>query len=142
MKVVKKLTILFSVSAIVFASCTNDDSPANTQTNLTLLQNNWQVDSITTHFHTSIKDSSVTYLGQPSDYFNFNTNGNLYQQLNNVKDTASYSLLNSNTLVITQNTGEKDTATISLLTSNKLAANYKKLLNATDYIEVKSYMEH
>lgn len=142
MKHLGKLLFVSFAAIIVFVSCKNDDAPADLQSTTTLLQNVWLIDSIATHYHTSIKDTSATYLGQPSDYFNFNTNGNLYQQVNNSKDTSTYSLLNSNTVIITHKDGGKDTASITTLNTKKLVAAYKKLLNATDYIEVKSYLEH
>lgn len=142
MKAFKKLALILSLSTVAFISCKNSDSAGNIDTTKTLLQNVWLVDSIATHYHTSIKDTSATYLGQPSDYFNFSANGNLYQQVNNSKDTAVYNIVNSNTVIITHKDGGQNTATINTLTSKKLVATYRQILNATDYIEVKSYLEH
>ncbi|MEO5942195.1 MAG: hypothetical protein ABIP30_02435 [Ferruginibacter sp.] len=142
MKSFKKLALVLSAATVAFISCKNSDSPANIDTTKTLLLNVWLVDSIATHYHTSIKDTSATYLGQPSDYFDFNANSNLYQQINNSKDTSVYNIVNSNTVIITHKDGGQNTATITTLTSKKLVATSKQILNATDYIEVKSYLEH
>jgi hypothetical protein len=142
MKAFKKLALVLCVATVAFISCKNSDSSGNIDTTKTLLQNVWLVDSIASHYHTSIKDTSGTYLGQPSDYFNFNPNGSLYQQINNSMDTSVYNIVNSNTVIITHKDGGQNTATITTLTSKKLAATYRQILNTTDYIEVKSYLEH
>lgn len=141
MKHLGKLLFVSFAAIIAFVSCKKDDAPADLQTTTSLLQHSWMVDSITLHSYSTLKDTSVKYLGQPSDYFNFSVNSNLYQQVDNNKDTSVYSLLNSNTIIITHKDGGKDTGTINTLTANRLTASSKKMLNTTDYIETKLFLE-
>ncbi len=93
----------FRVSAMVIAvlvaaaSCDKDDNNS-TPTTLSRIQAKWGVASKVIDSTGTAGDS--TYTGVAADYMDFKTDNKVYSQLNNVKDTAAYSLTNDSTLVL------------------------------------------
>ena len=95
---------MFRVSAMVIAvlmsaaSCHKDDNNNSTPSTLSRIQAKWGVTSKVTDKTGTANDS--TYTGVAADYMDFKTDSKVYWQLNNVKDTAAYSLTNDSTLVL------------------------------------------
>lgn len=95
----------FRVSAMLIAvlisaaSCDKNDDDNSTPSTLSRVQAKWGVASkVTDKAGTTAGDS--TYTGVTADYMDFKTDSKVYWQLNNVKDTAAYSLTNDSTLIL------------------------------------------
>ena len=94
---------MFRVSAMVIAvlvsaaSCHKDDNNSTPST-LSRVQANWSVASKVTDKAGTAND--ITYTGVSADYMDFKTDSKVYWQLNNVKDTAAYSVTGDSTLVL------------------------------------------
>jgi hypothetical protein len=117
----KKLMVPAAMIAAVVmaASCDkNNDKPANNT--LSKIQANWKVGSL--HFTAGDEDS--TYTGIATDYVDFRTDGKVYSNIANEKDTSLYSLVNDTKLVV-----DGDTAVIKQLSSSQF------VFEATQVIE-------
>lgn len=97
MKTIRVSAMLIAV-LVSAASCDkDDDNPA--PSTLSRIQAKWGVTSkVVDKPGTTVGDS--TYTGVAADYMDFKTDNKVYWQLNNVKDTAAYSLTNDSTLVL------------------------------------------
>ncbi len=86
---------------------------------ISLMQHQWMI--------VSVNGEALRYLGKAGDYFNFATDGFLYEHMSNIYDTAAYTLLadNSSLLLYPIINGVKST----------VASNYKiKLLSNNQFI--------
>ena len=133
MKTLRLLSLLV-IGAALISSCDKDDEISTAEA-LERLQKTWKIDSISTVFFSSPTSATVTYKGDSTDYYDFRSDGKLYTQVNNTKDTLLYNLLNNNTLVVNNN-GVIDSGKLTILNSSKLVGVTRTKLNATDYYEV------
>jgi hypothetical protein len=83
------LMVSFLIGSLSTDSCKKD----NTHTNLSLIEHQWNIVSIT--------GEALYYAGKTGDYYNFDPNGMLFISEGGKKDTAIYSLGNQGqTLVL------------------------------------------
>ena len=113
----KKLMVpaaMFAAVVMVVSCDKKNDKPANNT--LSKIQANWKVSNV--KFEEGGADS--TYTGTASDYMDFRTDGKVYTNLANDKDTSAYSLVNDTRLVV-----DGDTLAIKQLTNNQFVLEYK-----------------
>ena len=134
MKTQRILPLVAIIGLLTFTSCDKDDD-LTTETALERLQNEWQIDKITTVYYTTPASATINYTGQPSDYYDFRANGKLYTSVNGGLDTLDYNLINSTTIVVNNN-GSVDTGRITTLSNSKLIGVTKFKINSTEYSEV------
>ncbi len=134
MKTLRIFPLLAIATLFVFSSCDKDDD-ISTETALQRLQNVWKIDNIKTEYFTTPASATINYTGQPSDYYDFRTNGKLYTSVNGSLDTLDYNLINNSTIVVNNN-GSIDTGRIDALTNSKLIGVTRFKINATEYSEV------
>ena len=114
----KKLMVPAAILAavVMVVSCDkNNDKPVNNT--LSKIQAKWKVNSI--KFAYGEIDS--TYTGVAADYIDFRTDGKVYTNVDNEKDTSLYSLVNDTKLVV-----DGDTAVIKQLSSNQFMFEYSE----------------
>ncbi len=75
--------ILVGFVALLIISCKKTST--NGQDTLSLIQHKWMI--------ISVNGEALRYLGTASDYFNFSTNGFLYEYMGSRYDTSAYTLL-------------------------------------------------
>lgn len=103
-------------AVVMVVSCDkNNDKPANNT--LSKIQAKWKVNAI--KFAYGEIDS--TYTGVAADYIDFRTDGKVYTNVDNEKDTSAYSLVNDTKLVV-----DGDTAVIKQLSSNQFIFEYSE----------------
>ncbi len=90
------MAIAVLVSAI---SCDKDNDNNSSPSTLSRIQAKWGVNSVVVDEAGTVALDS-TYTGVAADYMDFKTDNKVYSQLNNIKDTAAYSLTNDSTLVL------------------------------------------
>ncbi len=135
MKTLLKVTLGLMASALLIASC-NDDDDNNVQTTQEKIQHTWLVDSTTQRTVSSGADNTVTYTGTAADYFDFRSDGKLYYKVSVLPaDTVAYSLIGDTKIVI-----DGDTSNIDTLTANKFVASFRTPATGTDYILSTSYL--
>jgi len=116
----KKLMVpaaLFAAVVMVVSCDKKNDKPANNT--LSKIQANWKVASI----QSTYGDEDSTYTGATADYIDFRTDGKVYTNIANEKDTSLYSLVNDTKLVI-----DSDTAVIQQLSSSQFKFEYKEAI--------------
>jgi len=114
----KKLMVPAAMLAavVMVVSCDkNKDKPATTT--LSKIQANWKVASI----QLKLGEQDSTYTGATSDYVDFRTDGKVYTNVANEKDTSNYSVVNDTKLVV-----DGDTAVIKQLSGNQFMFEYKQ----------------
>src|SRR4051812_46669129 len=114
----KKLMVPSAILAavVMVVSCDkNNDKPANNT--LSKIQAKWKVNNV--KFEEGGEDS--TYTGVATDYMDFRTDGKVYTNLANEKDTSAYSLVNDTKLVV-----DGDTLAIKQLSSSQFVLEYKE----------------
>lgn len=105
-------------AVLMVVSCDkNNSKPADTT--LQKIQAKWNLTSI----YSKYGSEDTTYNGISGDYINFRTDGKVYTNIANAKDTSLYSLVNDTKLVI-----DSDTATIKQLSSNLFVLESKDLI--------------
>ena len=112
----KKLMVpaaLLAAMVIVVSCDKKNDKPVNNT--LSKVQAKWKVNSI--KFEAGDEDS--TYTGAAADYIDFRTDGKVYTNIANEKDTSAYSVVNDTKLVV-----DGDTAVIKQLSSNQFMFEY------------------
>ena len=114
----KKLMVPAAMLAavVMVVSCDKkNDKPANNT--LSKIQAKWKVNAI--KFTYGVADS--TYTGVAADYIDFRTDGKVYTNVDNEKDTSAYSLVNDTKLVV-----DGDTAVIKQLSSSQFMFEYSQ----------------
>jgi hypothetical protein len=114
----KKLMVPAAMLAavVMVVSCDKkNDKPVNNT--LTKVQAKWKVNSIK---FTYGEDDS-TYTGVATDYIDFRTDGKVYTNVDNEKDTSLYSVVNDTKLVV-----DGDTAVIKQLSGNQFMFEYNE----------------
>lgn len=116
----KKLMIPAAALAavVMIVSCDkNNDKPANTT--LQKIQAKWNVGSV----KLSAGGEDSTYTGIAADYVDFRTDGKVYTNVDNEKDTSSYSLVNDTKMLI-----DGDTAVIKQLSGSQFVFESKAVI--------------
>jgi hypothetical protein len=116
----KKLLVPAAMLAavVMVVSCDkNNDKPANNT--LSKMQAKWSVTSV--KLDAGGEDS--TYTGAAADYVDFRTDGKVYTNIANEKDTSAYSLVNDTRFVV-----DGDTAVIKQLSSNQFVFESKEAI--------------
>lgn len=116
----KKILVPAAILAAVVmaASCDkNNDKPANST--LLKIQAKWKVSSI----KLDAGEEDSTYTGVTADYIDFRTDGKVYTNIANEKDTSIYVLVNDTKLVV-----DGDTALIKQLSSSQFMFEYKEAI--------------
>ena len=112
------VTAAMLAAVVMIASCDkNKDKPATTT--LSKIQANWKVASI----QLKLGEQDSTYTGATSDYVDFRTDGKVYTNVANEKDTSNYSVVEDTKLVV-----DGDTAVIKQLSSNQFKFEYKQVV--------------
>ena len=125
----KRIALILSVISIVaFQACKKSSSTAPTTQQL--LQNSWQVQTVSTITHMQgSTDQTTNYTGVPGDIFDFRNDGKLYVSIQGSKDTSNYSIVSNNQFSVNGSV----LANIATLTSNSLIFNIKTTTTSTDY---------
>src|SRR3982751_1288229 len=92
-----------------------NDKPANNT--LSKIQAKWKVGNV--KYDYVGEDDDYTYTGVAADYIDFRTDGKVYTNIDNEKDTSAYKLVGDTKLVI-----DGDTSTIKSLSSNQFVFEY------------------
>jgi hypothetical protein len=113
----KKLMVPAAIlAAVMVVSCDKkNDKPVNNT--LSKVQAKWKVNNV--KFEEGGEDS--TYTGVAADYIDFRTDGKVYTNIADEKDTSAYKLVNDTKLVI-----DTDTMNIKQLTSSQFVLEYKE----------------
>ena len=114
----KKLMVPAAILAavVMVVSCDKkNDKPANNT--LSKIQAKWKIDNV--KFDYVGTENDETYTGVAADYVDFRTDGNVYTNIANEKDTSVYKLIGDTKLVV-----DGDTATIKSLSSNQFIFEY------------------
>jgi hypothetical protein len=114
----KKLMVPAAILAavVMVVSCDKkNDKPVNNT--LSKIQAKWKVNNV--KFEEGGQDS--TYTGVAADYIDFRTDGKVYTNIADEKDTSAYKLVNDTKLVI-----DMDTINIKQLTSSQFVMEYKE----------------
>ena len=86
----KKLFIITAIGFIITTfSCKKNYNGSSK--NPGLIQHKWEV--------VSVNGEALRYVGTPDDYYNFSTDGNLYQHVSNINDTLAYVLLSDGSTI-------------------------------------------
>jgi hypothetical protein len=96
MKAIIRIIIIGSFIAFLNA-CKKDNSGSNNQ-----IAGKWNIVKDSTYVGVGVANHLVVYVGQPGDYFDFRTNGNVYTKENVVFDTLSYTVKSDNQIVISK----------------------------------------
>lgn len=59
----------------------------------------WNIQKDLTYVEVGSNNHSVTYSGQPDDYFNFTSDGHLYSSENSILDTLSYTVSSGSVMI-------------------------------------------
>lgn len=114
---------------VAMASCKKDnkDDPPQQKTTAQRIQAKWNVDNYILHAHgadiASTGDTSVTFPGATSDYFDFRADSSFYISLFQESDSLTYSLQDDSTVLINNLNmlyGENTTFRIRNLTDNTM----------------------
>jgi hypothetical protein len=96
---------LFILSLLIVAytmvSCSKSKDTTPTQTTLQKIEGKWLLETFIYHEHGTQSptfDSTDTYVGTASDYFDFKNNGQVYFS---PTDSSSYAVVGDTTLIIT-----------------------------------------
>ena len=114
----KKLMVPAAMIAamVMVVSCDkNNNKPANNT--LSKIQAKWKVNAVKFDY----SDGDSTYTGVAADYMDFRTDGKVYTNIANEKDTTIYSLVNDTKLLI-----DGDTTVIKQLSSNQFMFEHKE----------------
>jgi hypothetical protein len=117
----KKLMVPAAMLAavVMVVSCDKKkDKPANNT--LSTIQAKWKVGNVKFDYPGTEYDS--TYNGVAADYMDFRTNGNVYTNIANEKDTSAYKLVSNDTKLVV----DTDTLAIKQLTSSQFVLEYKE----------------
>jgi hypothetical protein len=116
----KKLMVPAAMLAavVMVVSCDKNNNPPSNNT-LQKIQAKWNVTSV----KMEIADEDSTYTGVAADYMDFRTDGKVYTNVANVKDTTPYSLVNDTKIVI-----DGDTAVIKQLGTSQFVFEAKELI--------------
>jgi len=106
---------IFSVGTI--ASCKKNDSAS--------IVGNWNLVSDSTRFVgvDTVNSYHSYYIGQPSDYYDFNKNGNLYVKEGSHLDTMAYQVLPGNQVGCVAAPGDEESYTTSNITATSATFN-------------------
>lgn len=113
-KLMLSAAMLAAVVTVVSCDKKNDKPVNNT---LSKIQAKWKVNNV--KFEEGGEDS--TYTGVAADYIDFRTDGKVYTNISDEKDTSAYKLVNDTKLVI-----DTDTMNIKQLTSSQFVLEYKE----------------
>jgi hypothetical protein len=93
----KLLPIILIGSFIAFLNACKKDNNSNNQ-----IAGKWNIVKDSTYVGVGVSNHPVVYIGQPGDYFDFRTDGNVYTKEGAVLDTLSYTVKPNNQIVISQ----------------------------------------
>lgn len=126
-----KKTIIILSATVIFFACSKKD----TDNNLSKIMHKWQVDNIKTlNFVNNVLNNaeSDTIVGAVGDYFDFRSNGQVYQYIaenavagEDGKDTATYTY--SNNKISINDDGDISTYTISKLSDTEFTFEAKEV---------------
>lgn len=96
MKAIIRVIIIGSFIAFLNA-CKKDDNGSNNQ-----ITGKWNIVKDSTYVGVGVSNHLVVYDGQPGDYFDFRTDGNVYTKEGAVLDTLSYTIKPGNQIAISK----------------------------------------
>jgi len=97
----------------------------------------WKFQNVVVNDFYSGSSHITTYPGDPSDYFDFRSDGKVYSSIWGSQDTSSYTIINDTQLRID---AAGDTSNIILLTRSALQLYEKQVFAPGDYSESTIYM--
>ncbi len=123
------LLVLISAILLLVVSCKKNNDTAKTTAQK--IQAKWQIINIVSNDHSNGMDDILTETGDPGDYFDIRSDGNLYTHFQGFSDTSSYTLLGDSKIII----DGTDTANFQGPADNSLTLYEKSIIDPSEYLE-------
>lgn len=110
------LAILPFLALLLYLTACKKTKGSSNGSAATSITGKWNLLTDSTFVGVGTGNHEVDYIGQPGDYFDFNTNGTVYTKEGDVLDTLTYKLLSESTMIISDFGASGDTCTVNSMT--------------------------